>query len=63
MRERSAAVQADAGNAGNRELDDQNVPFLATGIISGRADDGTHCTVGKGLGVEVGCFLGVLVVP
>src|SRR4051794_19032237 len=63
MLERGPAIQADAGDAGDREFDGQNVALLAGWIVAGRAMDGIHGTVGESLGIEAGRRLGVLVVP
>src|SRR6266550_4058386 len=63
MFERGSAVKADTRDAGNCEFDCQHVALLARWEITGRAVDGAHRAVGKGLGVEPGSSLGVLIVP
>src|SRR5882724_955029 len=50
--ERRTAVEAETGYAGDREFDRQHVARLAGRIVTGCTLDGTHCTVGKCLGVE-----------
>src|SRR5436190_18138909 len=61
--EHGTAVEAETGYAGDRECDRQHVALLAGRVVTGCTVDGTHRTVGKGLGVEAGSSLGVLVVP
>src|SRR5262249_45972909 len=61
--ERRPAIEAEAGNAGDCELDRQHVARLARRIIAGRPMDGFDRAVGKSLGIEPGGSLGVLVVP
>ena len=61
--ERRTAVEAETGDAGDREFDRQHVALLAGRVVTGCTVDGTHRTVGKGLGVEAGSSLGILVVP
>src|SRR5437016_9414399 len=63
MFERGTAVEAETRDAGNREFDRQHVALLAGWVVTGCAVDGTHRAVGKGLGVEAGSSLGVLIVP
>src|SRR5687768_15191126 len=63
MLERWTAVEADAGYPGDCEFDHQDIALLAGGVVAGCTEDGTQCAVGKGIGIESGCRLGVLVVP
>src|ERR1700737_1594279 len=63
MFERGTAVEAETRDAGNCEFDRQHVTLLAGWVVTGCTADGTHRAVGKGLGVEAGSSLGVLVVP
>src|SRR3954447_2979909 len=63
MLERGPAIEAKTGDAGDGEFDRQHVARLAGRIVAGSTVDGTHRAVRKGLGVEAGCSLGVLVVP
>src|SRR5262249_51752639 len=63
MFERGTAVEPETGNAGNSEFDRQHVAPLAGRVVTGRPVDGAHRAVGKGLGIEPGSSLGVLVVP
>ena len=49
-----AAVEAQARDAADGEIDRQHVALLAGRVIAGRAMDGVHRAVGEGLGVEVG---------
>src|SRR5262245_3322042 len=63
MFERGTAVEADTRNTGNREFDDQHITRLTGWIVTGCTVDGTHHAVGKGLGVEAGSSLCVLIVP
>src|SRR6195256_3541334 len=63
MFERGTAVEAETRDAGNREFDHQHIALLAGWVVTGCTVDGTHRAVGKGLGVEAGSSLGVLVVP
>src|ERR1051326_9265278 len=63
MCERGTAIEADARNAGNRELDDQHIARLAGRVVAGCTLDGAHHAVGEGRGVETGSRLGVLIVP
>ncbi|MNN45440.1 hypothetical protein D3C81_1597760 [compost metagenome] len=58
-----AAVEAHARNAQHGELDHQDIALLAGGIVAGRANDGSHCAVRKGLGVELRCVRRGAVVP
>jgi hypothetical protein len=41
------AVQADAGNAGDGELDGEDIALLAAGIVGRRAVDGADLAVGN----------------
>jgi hypothetical protein len=63
MLERGAAVEAETRDAGDREFHRQHVALLAGGIVTGCTMDGAHGAVGKGLGVEAGSSLCVLIVP
>src|SRR5262249_4822076 len=63
MFEHRAAVDTDARDAGNREFDDQHITCLAGWVVTRCTADGAHYAVGKGLGVEVGSSLSVLIVP
>src|SRR5262249_43199661 len=63
MLERGTAIEAETGDAGDCELDCQHVALLARWVVAGCTVDCTHRAVGKGLGVEAGSSLGVLVVP
>src|SRR5437899_2206878 len=63
MFERGTAVEAETRDAGNCEFDRQHVALLAGWVVTGCTVDGTHRAVGKGLGVEAGSSLGVLIVP
>src|SRR5262249_41443470 len=63
MFERGTAVEADTRNTGDREFDDQHITRLTGWIVTGCTVNGTHHAVGKGLGVEAGSSLGVLIVP
>jgi hypothetical protein len=57
------AVEADTRDAGNREFDHQYITRLAGWVVTGCTVDGAYHAVGKGLGVEAGSSLGVLIVP
>src|SRR5262249_27799126 len=63
MFERRTAVEADARDAGDREFDNQHVTRFAGRVVTGRTVDGAYRAVRKGLGVEAGGSLGVLIVP
>src|SRR5690606_8192660 len=63
MFERGPAIDAETGDAGDREFDRQRTARLGGRVIAGSPVYGTHRAVRKGLGVEAGCSLGVLVVP
>src|SRR6266849_6099521 len=63
MFERGTAVEAETRDAGNREFDRQHITRLAGWVVTGCTVDGTHRAVGKGLGIEAGSSLGVLIVP
>src|SRR5205807_4933522 len=63
MFERGTAVEANTGDARNCEFDRQHIALRAGWVVTGCTVDGTHCAVGKGLGVEAGSSLGVLIVP
>src|SRR3712207_2703858 len=56
-------VQAETRDARDGEFDRQHVALFAGWVVAGCAVHGTHRAVGKGLGVEAGGSLGVLVVP
>src|SRR3954468_24592427 len=63
MPERGTAVEADTGDAGDREFHGQHVPLLAGWVVTGCTVHGTHGAVGEGFGVEPGSILCVLIVP
>src|ERR1700736_4552846 len=63
MFEGGTAVEAETRDAGNGEFDRQHVALLAGWVVTGCTVDGTHRSGGKGLGVEAGSGLGVLIVP
>src|SRR3979490_717559 len=63
MLQRGTAVEADTGDAGDREFHRQHVALLAGWVVAGCTVDGTDCAVGKGFGVEAGSRLCILVVP
>jgi hypothetical protein len=54
MLERGTTVEADTGEAGDRELDYQHVALLAGWVVAWGTVDGTHRAAGKGLGIEAG---------
>jgi len=47
MPERGTAVEADTGDAGDRQFYRQHVALLAGWIVTGRTVDDTHDAVGK----------------
>src|SRR5690606_18466368 len=61
--ERGAAVDADARNAEDREVDGEHVPLPAGREVARRAVDGVDGRVGEGGRVEARRFLRVMVVP
>src|SRR5262249_53331392 len=61
--DRRTAVEADTGDARDRELDDQHITGLAGRIVAGCTVNGTYRAIGKGLGIEARSCLGVFVVP
>src|SRR5262245_29685047 len=61
--EHGTAVDADTSDAGNGEVDRQHITGLAGWVVAGCTHDGAHDAVGKGLGVEAGGCLRVLIVP
>src|SRR5215468_8743969 len=63
MLERGPAIEAETGDAGDREFDHQHVARLAGWVVAGSTVDGPHRAVWEGRGVEAGRSLGVLVVP
>ncbi len=63
VREGRPAVQTDAGDAADGEMDDQYIARLARGIVGGRAQDGCHLAVGKDRSIKSCSFLGLSVVP
>src|SRR3954453_20871526 len=63
MLERGTAVEANAGHAGDREFYGQHITSLAGWVITGSTVYGAHYAVRKGLGVETGSSLGILIVP
>jgi hypothetical protein len=50
MFERRTAVDADTGDAGNREFDDQHITRLARWVVTGCTVDGAYRAVGEGRG-------------
>ena len=52
MRERRAAVEAEAGDAQHGELDRQHVALLAARKVAGRLVDGRRLAVRESGGVE-----------
>src|SRR4029077_2313762 len=63
MFEHGAAVETNAVDASNFELDRQHIPLLAGRIVTGCTVDGTQRAVGKSLGIKSSSGLGVLIVP
>src|SRR4029077_2328582 len=63
MFEHWTAVEADTGDAGNFELDRQHISLLAGWVVTGCTENGTHCAIGKGLGIKASSGLGILIVP
>src|SRR5882762_10895627 len=63
MLERGTAVEAETGDAGDREFHRQHVALLAGWEVTGCTVNATHGAVGKGFGVEAGGGLCILVVP
>src|SRR5690606_20409420 len=61
--ERGAAVDADARNAEDGEVDGEHVPLPAGREVARRAVDGVDGRVGEGGRVEARRFLRVMVVP
>jgi hypothetical protein len=57
VREGWAAVDAEAGDAEDGELDGEDVAGLAAWIVAGGFVGGGDCTVREDGGVEGGCFL------
>jgi hypothetical protein len=45
--ERGTAVEADTGDAGDRELDRQHVALLAGWVVAGCTVNGTYRAIGK----------------
>lgn len=58
-----AAVEADAGNAADRELDNEDVASLARGIVAGRVVDSRHFAIRKRGRIEARRVEGVLIKP
>ncbi len=58
-----SAVEPETGNAHDGELDRQHVPFLPRRKVSRGAVHRADGRIGKGLGVEPGRVLGVVLVP
>ncbi len=58
-----AAVEADAGDAGDCELDGEDFALVGGGVVARGVADGCDFAVGEGLRVEVGGLFGVFVVP
>lgn len=63
MLELRPAVESDAGNPSDGELDRQDVSLLSVRIVTRCAHDGAHRTVREGLGVEPGSVQRGAVVP
>lgn len=63
MLEPGAAIEADAGDAHDDELDQQRIALLVARKIARRMVHGAQRAVGKGLGVKPRGLFGVLVVP
>src|SRR6185312_14757794 len=63
MFERRTAVEADAGDAGNFDLDYQHISLLAGWRVTGCTVDGTHRAPREGFGIKSSSGLGILVVP
>src|SRR5262249_62267035 len=61
--DRGTAVDANTGDAGDRELDRQHVALLAGLVVAGCTVNCTYRAIGKGLGIEARGCLGVFVVP
>jgi hypothetical protein len=60
--EHRPAIEADAGDAADSEINRQHVALISGGIIARRVMDRAYRTVGKSFGVEAGGGLGVFVV-
>lgn len=56
MREGRPAVDAEAGNADDGELDGEHIALFAAGIVAGGFVGGGDLAVGEGGRVEVCCF-------
>jgi hypothetical protein len=63
VRMAGAAVESDAGNAGDAELDHDDLAFLACGIVARRTVDRADGAVRKRLRIELRGFECVAVVP
>ena len=63
MLELWAAVQPDAGDADDSELDRQDIALLAVGIVARCAQDGANRAVGECFGIEVCGVNGGVLVP
>src|SRR6516164_7332564 len=63
MLEHRTAVEAETGDAEDREFHCQHVALFSAGIVAGRTVHGTDGAVGKGCSIEASSSLGVLVVP
>src|SRR5262249_12553757 len=63
MFERGTTVKSETRDAGDREFDREHVTGLAGWVVTGCTVDGAHDAFGKGLGVEAGSSLGLLIVP
>src|SRR5258706_3041149 len=61
--ERRAAVEAETGNAHDRELDRQHIALLAARIVTGSLVNSGHLTIRKGGGVETRRLVRVFVEP
>src|SRR5579884_24267 len=63
VRKRRPAVQPDAGDAADGELDHQHIAGLAGRVVGRGAVHGRHFAVGKDRSIEARGFLGLAVVP
>src|SRR5262249_40124017 len=60
--DRGTAVEADTGDARDRELDRQHVALPARWVVAGCTVNGTYRAIGKGLGIKARSCLGVFVI-
>src|ERR1700722_9345929 len=63
MFEHGTAVETDTRDTGNSEFDREHISLFAGWVVTRCTVDGTHSTVGKGLGIKASGGLGILVVP